>query len=106
MIEEYEDNHTQMTIEFLKWREHMNTHHSKIRTAIINRTTGAWLLFPKLTKTERKIFKLLEEGQDPNFIIQSGMSKANVYKTIKKLEKEGLYEHHGKAIDGTAKEIC
>jgi len=117
MIEEYEDNHTQMTIEFLKWREHMNTHHSKIRTAIINRTTGAWLLFPKLTKTERKIFKLLEEGQDPNFIIQSakdkngkliveGMSKANVYKTIKKLEKEGLYELNGKAIDGTAKEIC
>ena len=85
--------------------------------AYIRRRKGAWLLFPKLTKTERKIFKLLEEGQDPNFIIQSGkdkngklivegMSKANVYKTIKKLEKEGLYEHNGKAIDGTAKEIC
>jgi|TARA_Y100000592_G_scaffold38844_1_gene61701 hypothetical protein len=113
MIEEYEENHTQMTISFLKWREHMNTHHSKERTAIINRTTGAWLLFPKLSKTQRKIYKMLQEGQSAMKIIEDakknkseGMSKANVYKTIKLLEKEGLYEASGQTTDGAAKEIC
>jgi len=91
----------------------MNTHHSKERTAIINRTTGAWLLFPKLSKTQRKIYKMLQEGQSAMKIIEDakknkseGMSKANVYKTIKLLEKEGLYEASGKTTNGTAKEIC
>ena len=113
VIEEYEENHTQMIIKFLKWREHMNTHHSKERTAIINRTTGKWLLLPNMTKTQRKIHKLLMEGKDPTAIIdygtakkEKGMSKANVYKTIRLLEKEGLYEASGKTTNGTAKEIC
>ena len=112
VIEEYEDNHTQMTISFLKWREHMNTHHSKERTAIINRTTGSWLLFPKLSKTQRKVYQLLKDGYTATAIIDyfkakntEGMSKANVYKTIKILEMEGLYEANGKTINRTTKEI-
>ena len=112
VIEEYEDNHTQMTISFLKWREHMNTHHSKERTAIINRTTGSWLLFPKLSKTQRKVYQLLKDGYTATAIIDyfkakktDGMSKANVYKTIKILEMEGLYEANGKTINRTTKEI-
>ena len=95
LIEEYEEDHTQMTIEFLKWREHMNTFHSKKRTAIINRTTGRWLVFPQLTKTQRKIYNELLSGKLPQAIInpeKEGMSKANVYKTVKILKLEGLYE--------------
>ena len=98
-VEDYEDNHTQMTISFLKWREHMNTTHSKERTAIINRSNGSWLLFPKLTKTQRKIWNQLKAGKLPAQIIDNkkdGMSKANVYKTIKILVQEGLYDEEDK----------
>jgi hypothetical protein len=95
LVEEYEDNHTQMIIEFLKWREHMNTFHSKTRVAIINRTTGKWLIVPMLSKTQRKIWELLDKGKTAEQIIeagkgQEGMSKANVYKVIKILKQEGL----------------
>ena len=94
-VEEYEENHTQMSIEFLKWREHMNTFHSKKRIAIINRTTGKWITVPMLTKTQRSIWKLLDKGQTPEQIItagvnQEGMSKANVYKVVKILKQEGV----------------
>ena len=75
VIEEYEENHTQMIIKFLKWREHMNTHHSKERTAIINRTTGKWLLLPNMTKTQRKIHKQLMEEKIPTAIIDYGTAK-------------------------------
>ena len=95
LVEEYEDNHTQMIIEFLKWREHMNTFHSKKRIAIINRTTGKSLIVPMLSKTQRKIWELLDKGKTAEQIIeagkgQEGMSKANVYKVIKILKQEGL----------------
>jgi len=102
IVEEYEDNHTQMIIEFLKWREHMNTFHSKKRIAIINRTTGEWLLVPMLSKTQRKIWKLLDKGKSAEQIIeagkdkngksQEGMSKANVYKVVKILKQEGVLD--------------
>jgi hypothetical protein len=72
IVEEYEENHTQMSIEFLKWREHMNTFHSKKRIAIINRTTGKWLIVPMLNQTQRKIWKLLEKSKTPEQIIEAG----------------------------------
>ena len=100
IVEEYEDNHTQMIVEFLKWREHMNTIHSKKRIAIINRTTCDWLTVPMLSKTQRKIWKLLDKGKSAEQIIEAGkdkngkaaegMSKANVYKVVKILKQEGV----------------
>ena len=102
IVEEYEENHTQMSIEFLKWREHMNTFHSKKRIAIINRTTGEWLMVPMLSKTQRNIWKLLDKGKTPEQIIEAskdkdgksaeGMSKANVYKVVKILKQEGVLD--------------
>ena len=102
LVEEYEDNHTQMSIEFLKWREHMNTFHSKKRIAIINRTTSTWLIVPMLSKTQRKIWKLLDKGKTAEQIIEAGkdkngksaegMSKANVYKVVKILKQEGVLD--------------
>ena len=92
-LEEFEEGHTQMEIEFLKWREHMNTFHSKKRIAVINRSTGKWEIFPHLNKTQRSIWSSLKEGKKPEDIIDSnkqGMSKANVYKVIKILKAEGL----------------
>jgi len=94
-LEEFEDNHTQMEIEFLKWREHMNTFHSKKRIAVINRSTGKWEIFPHLNKTQRSIWSSLKEGKKPEDIIdpnKQGMSKANVYKVIKILKAEGVME--------------
>ena len=97
LIEEYEDNHTQITIEFLKWREHMNTFHSKKRIAIINRTTGRWIVEPMLNKTQRSISALIREGKTADEIVAAGkkskgegMSRANVYKVIKILKAEGV----------------
>jgi KaiC/GvpD/RAD55 family RecA-like ATPase len=111
IIEEYEEGHTQMTIEFLKWREHMNTYHSKTRTALINRANGNWFIFPKLSKTQRIIWQKLKEGKDPKTIIdegkgKEGLSKANVYKTIKILEGDNLYEANKQSPDREAKDIC
>jgi Fe2+ or Zn2+ uptake regulation protein len=70
------------------------------------------LLFPKLSKTQRKVYQLLKDGYTATAIIDyfkakntEGMSKANVYKTIKILEMEGLYEANGKTINRTTKEI-
>ena len=94
-LEEFEEGHTQMEIEFLKWREHMNTFHSKKRIAVINRSTGKWEIFPHLNKTQRSIWSSLKEGKKPEDIIDSnkqGMSKANVYKVIKILKAEGVME--------------
>ena len=95
-LEEYDDEgFTQMVLEFGKWREHKNTFHSKTRIAVIERATGKWTVFPMLNKTQRKIFTLLKEGKkaadiiDPN---KEGLSKAHVYKTIKILKKEGVFE--------------
>ena len=106
IVEEYEENHTQMSIEFLKWREHMNTFHSKKRIAIINRTTGKWLVVPMLSITQRNIWKLLDKGKTPEQIIESakgkdgkvqeGMSKANVYKVVKILKQEGVIKDEKK----------
>jgi hypothetical protein len=97
LIEEYEDNHTQMIIEFLKWREHMNTFHSKKRIAIINRTTGRWIVEPMLNKTQRSISALIRKGKSPEEVVaagkgKEGMSRANVYKVIKILKAEGVIE--------------
>ena len=95
LIEDYEEGHTQMSIEFLKWREHMNTFYSKKRIAIINRSTGLWDIFPMFTKTQRSIYLKLKEGKKAEDIInatQEGMSKANVYRTIKILKAEGVLE--------------
>ena len=94
-LEEFEEGHTQMEIEFLKWREHMNTFHSKKRIAVINRSTGKWEIFPHLNKTQRSIWSSLKEGKKPEDIIdpnKQGMSKANVYKVIKILKAEGVME--------------
>ena len=94
-LEEYEDNHTQMEIEFLKWREHMNTFHSKKRIAVLERGTGKWLIFPSLTKTQRSIWAELQKGKKAKDIIdpdKKGMSKANVHKVINLLKKEGVLE--------------
>ena len=94
-LEEYDEGHTQMCIEFLKWREHMNTFHSKRRIAVIERATGLWQIFPHLNKTQRSIWSSLKEGKKPEDIIDSnkqGMSKANVYKVIKILKAEGVIE--------------
>ena len=96
LLEEYEEDHTQMKIEFLKWREHMNTSSSKQRIAVINRSTGKWEIFPMLTKTQRSIYNQLKEGKKAEDIInpvKEGMSKANVYKTIKILKSEGVIEN-------------
>ena len=95
-LEEYdEEGFTQMIMDFPKWREHKNTFHSKKRIAVIQRATGNWSTFPMLTKTQRKIFTALKEGKKAEDIIdptKEGMSKANVYKTIKILKKEGVFE--------------
>ena len=96
-LEEYEEGYTQISIEFLKWREHMNTFHSKKRIAVIQRSTGKWDIFPMLNKTQRFVYNKLKEGQTAEQIIQDskgkeGMSKANVYKTINLLKSEGVIE--------------
>ena len=73
----------------------MNTFYSKKRIAIINRSTGLWDIFPMLTKTQRSIYLKLKEGKKAEDIInatQEGMSKANVYRTIKILKAEGVLE--------------
>ena len=95
MIEEIEEGHTQMQIEFLKWREHMNTFHSKKRIAVINRSTGQWEIFPMLNKTQRSVYAELMKGKKADEIInptKDGFSKANVYKVIKILKAEGVLE--------------
>ena len=92
IIEEKEEGHTQLCMEFLKWREHMNTFHSKKRIAVINRSTGKWEIFPMLNKTQRSIYHQLMEGKTAKDIISTkeGMSKANVHKVIKILKAEGV----------------
>ena len=48
-----------------------------------------------LTKTQRSIYLKLKEGKKAEDIInatQEGMSKANVYRTIKILKAEGVLE--------------
>jgi len=95
IIEDKEEGHTQMIIEFLKWREHMNTFHSKKRIAVINRASGQWFIFPMLNQTQRSIYNQLKEGKKAEDIIDStkdGMSKANVYKVVKILKAEGVLE--------------
>jgi len=93
-LEEFEEGHTQICIEFLKWREHMNTFHSKKRIAVIERATGSWQIFPHLNKTQRSIYLQLKQGKKAEDIIsvKEGMSKANVYKVIKILKEEGVLE--------------
>jgi len=93
-LEEFEEGHTQICIEFLKWREHMNTFHSKKRIAVIERATGVWQIFPHLNKTQRSIYLQLKQGKKAEDIIsvKEGMSKANVYKVIKILKEEGVLE--------------
>jgi predicted transcriptional regulator len=83
-----------MKIEFLKWREHMNTSSSKQRIAVINRSTGKWEIFPMLNKTQRSIWSELKKGKTAKDIIsiKEGMSKANVHKVIKILKSEGVIE--------------
>ena len=68
-LEEFEEGHTQICIEFLKWREHMNTFHSKKRIAVIERATGAWQIFPHLNKTQRSIYLQLKQGKKAEDII-------------------------------------
>ena len=92
IIEEREEGHTQIIMEFLKWREHMNTFHSKKRIAVLSRSTGKWEIFPMLNKTQRSIYQQLLAGKKADDIISAkeGMSKANVYKVIKILKLEGV----------------
>jgi hypothetical protein len=92
IIEEFEEGHTQMQIEFLKWREHMNTFYSKKRIAVLSRSTGLWQVFPMLNQTQRSIYKQLMAGKTEKEIIcaKEGMSKANVYKVVRILKSEGV----------------
>jgi len=93
IIEEREEGHTQIIMEFLKWREHMNTFHSKKRIAVLSRSTGKWEIFPMLNKTQRSIYHQLLAGKKADDIInptKDGMSKANVYKVVKILKLEGV----------------
>ena len=94
IIEEFEEGHTQMQIEFLKWREHMNTFYSKKRIAVLSRSTGLWQVFPMLNQTQRSIYKQLMAGKTEKEIIcaKEGMSKANVYKVVRILKSEGVLE--------------
>lgn len=108
-IEEYGEDHTQMHIEFPKWREHNNTFHSKKRTAVISRNTGEWFIFPNLTKTQRTIWKKIKDGLSPIEIIdpvKEGLSKANVYKTIKILKAEGLLDDDYEKKSNEKEDIC
>jgi hypothetical protein len=87
------EGYTQMKIEFLKWREHMNTSASTPRIAVIQRSSNEWSLHPLFDKTKRRIAELLEKGKSPEEIIKSnegikGFSKANVYKCLKQLNKK------------------
>ncbi len=70
----------------------MNTFHSKKRIAVLSRSHGKWDIYPMLTKTQRSIWNALKEGKKAEDIISAkeGMSKANVYKTIKILKAEGV----------------
>ena len=75
----------------------MNTFHSKKRIAIINRTTGRWIVEPMLNKTQRSISALIRKGKSPEEVVaagkgKEGMSRANVYKVIKILKAEGVIE--------------
>jgi len=98
-----------MHIEFPKWREHNNTFHSKKRTAVISRNTGEWFIFPNLTKTQRTIWKKIKDGLSPIEIIdpvKEGLSKANVYKTIKILKAEGLLDDDYEKKSNEKEDIC
>jgi KaiC/GvpD/RAD55 family RecA-like ATPase len=95
MIAEKEEGHTQMHIEFKKWREHKNTWHSKERIAVLSRSSGKWDIYPMLTKTQRGVLDLLKKEKTADEIITmnkgvEGFSKANVYKIIDMLKKEGV----------------
>jgi len=100
-VEEFDqDGHTQMIIEFLKWREHMNTWHSRPRIAVISRAIGRWSIWPMLTKVQRTILSDLKRGLDAHQIIaehkkEAGFSKANVYKTIRLLVQENVIKNEG-----------
>jgi KaiC/GvpD/RAD55 family RecA-like ATPase len=69
IIEDREEGHTQIIMEFLKWREHMNTFHSKKRIAVLSRSTGKWEIFPMLNKTQRSIYQQLLAGKKADDII-------------------------------------
>jgi len=82
---------TQIQMEFLKWREHMNTPASKPRIHVIQRSTTTWKTYPLFDKTKRKIAEQLENGKTPEQIMKAnkdvkGFSKANVYKLIDQLK--------------------
>jgi len=81
-----EDTHTQIKIEFIKWREvHMGFQRPFIMS--IDRRTMTWSKHPLLNKTQRYIKEQLSKGISVEDIIKSGKSgcsKANVYK-VKKL---------------------
>ena len=85
------EGYTQIQLEWLKWREHMNTHASRPRIAIIQRSTNSWQMFPLFDQTKRKIAELLEKGKTPEQIMKAnkdekGFSKANVYKLVQQLK--------------------
>ena len=92
------EGYTQIKIEFLKWREHMNTSASTPRIAVIQRSTNEWTLHPLYDQTKRRIAALLGKGKTADEIIadnknpdgtaKPGMSKANVYKCVKQLNKK------------------
>ena len=69
----------------------MNTHASRPRIAIIERSTNKWQMFPLFDQTKRKIAELLEKGKTPEQIMKAnkdekGFSKANVYKLVQQLK--------------------
>ena len=81
-----EDTHTQIKIEFIKWREvHMGFQRPFIMS--IDRRNMKWSKHPLLNKTQRYIKDQIKKGVTVEDIINSGKqgcSKANVYK-VKKL---------------------
>ena len=85
-----EDYFTQIKFEAKKWREvHIGWQKPFIMS--VDKRTMEWKKHPLLTKTQRKIKEELDKGKKPKDIIddeKNGFSKANVYKTIKILNKE------------------
>jgi KaiC/GvpD/RAD55 family RecA-like ATPase len=98
------EGYTQIQLEWLKWREHMNTSASRPRIAVIQRSTNSWQMFPLFDQTKRKIATLLAKGKTPDEIMKAnkdvkGFSKANVYKLVEQLKDPKIKEEKKDAVN-------
>ena len=89
LLEIDEEKNTQIKIQFDKWREFNFTKHSKPFIAVLNRDTTKWSHEPLLSKKQREVKKLLDQGLSPQEIIKkTKISQATVYRIIKQLGQE------------------